>query len=308
MKSFQFSNIKGSIYTSFGIGISIMILIGYVFYWSTTKFIESSSWVTHTQEVLSNLEKVLSQLVDAETGQRGYLLTGKEYYLEPFNSANKAIKLNINNLRKLTLDNYAQQQKIDTVNTLVTIKMAELKETIDLKRKKRTEEAIKIVLTDKGKEIMDNIRVILSSMENEEKRLMKERMGNLLKSNITIKIITFLLIVLTFLIAITSIHHLQENIKKRKQAEKIQNKILTELNTIIENVGDAVIVTDNDSKITIANNALSDLIGINLDQITGKFCDEILKDGNDNDETLLNSKHSLLDKTLETGVKTFEKK
>ena len=134
MKFFRYSYVKINVYISFGVEMLLFIIIGYVFYWSTTKVFESSRWITHTQEVVSDLRIVLSQLVDSETGQRGYLLTSRENYLEPFNNAAEVIELNIKDLRELTSDNNAQQQRIDILESLVARKMTELTETIDLQR------------------------------------------------------------------------------------------------------------------------------------------------------------------------------
>jgi GAF domain-containing protein len=68
----------------FGLASAILMLIGVVSYQSATRLIETNSRVAQTQERLNKLEELLSQMKDAETGQRGYILTGEERYLEPY--------------------------------------------------------------------------------------------------------------------------------------------------------------------------------------------------------------------------------
>ena len=81
--------------------------------------------VRHTLEVIQQLEALLSGLKDAETGQRGFLLTGDEKYLEPYTDATASLPGNVNTLRRLMSDDTAQQQRLETLQGLVANKMQE---------------------------------------------------------------------------------------------------------------------------------------------------------------------------------------
>ena len=70
----------------FAVAFAALIVVGATSYLSTRKLLDTSQWVSHTHQVLEKLEGVLSLLKDAETGQRGYLLTGEDHYLEPYNA------------------------------------------------------------------------------------------------------------------------------------------------------------------------------------------------------------------------------
>ena len=153
--------------TGFGVGLAIFIAIGAVSYQSTRTFMETSERVTHTHEVLGRLEAVLSLLKDAETGQRGYLLTGFERYLEPYNQASKDPDTEVKQIRELTSDNPNQQVRLDPLESLIADKLAELEETIELRRSRGIEAAVQIVVTDEGKRIMDDIRKLDGEMKNE---------------------------------------------------------------------------------------------------------------------------------------------
>ena len=126
----------------------------------------------HTFEVLFGLEQTLISLIDAETGQRGFILTGEVRYLEPYNRGIALVGAEIDNLETLTVDNPSQQQRIKNLRFLVADKSEELQDTVDLRIHGDTEAAVDIILSDKGKNIMDDIRDLLGEMNDEENRLL----------------------------------------------------------------------------------------------------------------------------------------
>ncbi len=83
----------------FALGPLILALIGGVAYVNTTELQATARWVTHTYQVLDTSSSLLTRLSDAETGQRGYLLTGEERYLEPYRSALDQIEKNLDACR-----------------------------------------------------------------------------------------------------------------------------------------------------------------------------------------------------------------
>src|SRR5438094_10119358 len=100
-----------------GFIISAIILIAAAVYsfFNNEKFVESASWVSHTQEVKYEFEKVLAYITDAEAGERGYIITSKEGYLVPYNNTKANLLAELKKVRELTKDNPAQQKNIDTV-------------------------------------------------------------------------------------------------------------------------------------------------------------------------------------------------
>ena len=96
----------------FGVVLLIFVIVGVLSYRSTTQLIGASEWRQHTYEVLGQLDAVLSQLQDVETGQRGYLLTGDEKYLEPYQNGLGKIDISLKEVRRLTADNPRQQRRL----------------------------------------------------------------------------------------------------------------------------------------------------------------------------------------------------
>src|SRR5450755_4147595 len=131
--------------------------------------------VNHTNAVELQLNLLLSELKDAETGQRGFLLTGLESFLEPYDSARTSLSGELATLRRLTL-NPDQQRNLETLEPLVTQKLDELAQTIALKRAGHADEAVEIVRSGRGKLTMDRLRAVITEMNAVEDRLLAERM------------------------------------------------------------------------------------------------------------------------------------
>jgi methyl-accepting chemotaxis protein len=159
----------------FGLSVVMLLLVGGVAYRSTDTLVENNHRVTHGHEALESIEQVISSMKDAETGQRGYLLTGNEAYLEPYTASLGVIPTVLDHLRALTSDSPSQQARLAQAVTLIDAKLAELKLTVELRRAQGMDAALKVVVTNQGKSSMDDLRKIMSAMDQEERGLLKQR-------------------------------------------------------------------------------------------------------------------------------------
>jgi methyl-accepting chemotaxis protein len=159
----------------FGLAALTLLLIAGVSYRNANLLIDTERWVGHTHQVRTEFADLLSEVKDAETGQRGYLLTGEESYLEPYQASLTTVRATLSDLKKLTLDNPDQQRRLATVTGLIDNKLAELKQTIDLRKSQGFDAALKIVLTNEGKNIMDQIRGVVAEADQEEQSLLQRR-------------------------------------------------------------------------------------------------------------------------------------
>ncbi|HVI88516.1 MAG TPA: CHASE3 domain-containing protein [Dongiaceae bacterium] len=155
-------------------GIILILIVGAA-YRNTSALIENDDWVDHTSQVRLALAELLSDFTDAETGQRGYIITGDESYLEPYQAALTSIKSVGTKLKDLTKDNDRQQRRLSDMQAPLDAKVAELKQTVDLRRSQGFDAAEKVVSTGQGKSYMDQIRSIIAEADAEEASLLKER-------------------------------------------------------------------------------------------------------------------------------------
>ncbi|MEA5623121.1 response regulator [Nostoc sp. UHCC 0251] len=160
---------------SFALSLATLTIIGLISYQSTNELIENSRQESHTYEVLSQLEELNLQLTNAETGQRGYIITGEQRYLEPYNAAIQVLNQKVKELQKLTADNPNQQNRLDILQPLLNERMAVMKNVIDLRQRQGLEASQNAVLTDQGKQMMDNIQKLIQAMKTEENALLKQR-------------------------------------------------------------------------------------------------------------------------------------
>ena len=150
---------------------------GWLIYSNQRAQIESERGERHSRVVIQQLGDLLSSLKDAETGQRGFIITGKPDYLEPYQASLAKIAIGLADLRRLTADNPQQQQRLDAITPLVAAKLAELKQTIALRETQGFLAASAVVTTQAGKKIMDEIRALVAQAEAHEAQLLKERVA-----------------------------------------------------------------------------------------------------------------------------------
>lgn len=152
----------------YGLAAVTLAIIAIVSYRTASGFIESDQLVVSSVDVRSESRKLLAELQDAETGQRGYLLTGEDAYLEPYRTAIGLIPSGVSTLQSLTAGNAGQQRQLALMQPLIAAKLAELKQTIDLRRDAGFDAALKVVATNNGKTEMDQIRAVLGDLDQQE--------------------------------------------------------------------------------------------------------------------------------------------
>src|ERR1700728_2425810 len=162
-------------FAGFLVAIAAVLVIAALSYQSLRTTENTAESLTRTAEVQTHTEGLLSTLKDAETGQRGYLLTDREDYLAPFLDAKHALPAQFSSLAVLVSQDPAQRLRLETLKSLAAEKMDELGQTVELKRAGRTEDAMKIVLTDRGKNTMDRVRAITDEMILSERQMFTER-------------------------------------------------------------------------------------------------------------------------------------
>jgi len=152
-----------------------MIFIGALTFRTIARSREDIGWVTHTHLVLEALDAVSANMTDAETGQRGFLLTGQEAYLEPYNDALNHVQESIRVLRALTSDNPAQQRNLDRLEPVVALKLAELQFRLEIRKRDGLNAAAEAVRDGSGRLHMNQIRAVIADMKHEERRLLVAR-------------------------------------------------------------------------------------------------------------------------------------
>lgn len=135
---------------------------------STRDISMASVRVTHTQETLLEINQLLASLIDAETGQRGYILTGMESYLEPYTRAGARLDEQLAQLRPRFADSPEQEATLEQIARLVDDKKTELRRTIDLRRANAVGPALHVVDSGEGQKTMNALREAVHQLEQHE--------------------------------------------------------------------------------------------------------------------------------------------
>jgi PAS domain S-box-containing protein len=257
----------------FVIATAILVFVGWLSYRNTARFAEATQWREHTYEVLNSLDNVVGRLSDAETGQQGYLLTGKEAYLEPYRAAITNANQTIGSLKNLTSDNPNQQKRIQSLEPLVARKSAELQRTISLRKNEGLAAANRVVLEGSGKETMDQIRAIIAEMANEEKDLLRVRTQQANESVATSVRTIVIGTLLSILLLVLCFGLLQRELSERKKAQEALAKSEKWFSTTLASIGDAVIATDMNGAVTFLNPVAQSLTGWSLEEARRKSMD-----------------------------------
>jgi len=216
---------KWSIEKKTGAGLAvagmILLLVVGLLYRNGRSFIEASEWVSHTHEVLAELEATLSAVAEAQAATDGYVITGQEVFLQPYQVAGPALRAHLDQLKSLTSDNSDQQRRLAVLEGAVAEKLDSLQQKIDLRTQKGFEAAQQRVATGIGAKQMNRVRVIISEMKQEEEDLLKSRTLDF-QSSTRKTTQTFLCVIfLEFLLLGLVYYVLLRDITARRQAEQL---------------------------------------------------------------------------------------
>ncbi len=159
----------------FALGLTVLAVLGAVAYRTTTELISNAKQEKATYQVLGYLNDLETDLVNAETGQRGYLITGQPRYLEPYENALTELDDNYEVLRQLSEDDELLQSRLVALKPVIDARLNRLREGIRLRDTDGFAAAQNFILTDSGRQLMDQLRALIAELEQQEQLLLEER-------------------------------------------------------------------------------------------------------------------------------------
>ena len=160
---------------SLGLTVALLLLDGGLAYWNTRQLNEDVRAVGHTQSVLAALDSFLSTIKDAETGQRGYLITGDASYLDPYHQAVDALPYKLAHVDLVTKDNSFVQDQLPNLRRRLDAKLVELEKSIAARKERGFDAAREIVLAGRGKVEMEALRTTIADLESHERNVLQNR-------------------------------------------------------------------------------------------------------------------------------------
>ncbi|MDQ6622920.1 MAG: CHASE3 domain-containing protein, partial [Verrucomicrobiota bacterium] len=169
------SSIGMGVTTGFSLAVVTLLLSGLLSYQNLRRISVNEGLVVHTHEVLDELHNILASLTDAESGQRGYIITGSAPYVERYQSARSAVHEHVEHVSALTVDNPSQQARIRLLNEKVNQRLETLAVGIAERDQHGAEGGQIFVLSGRGKQEMDEVRAQVEAMVAAEMKLLAMR-------------------------------------------------------------------------------------------------------------------------------------
>jgi PAS domain S-box-containing protein len=266
-------------------GFVVLAICGLLGYRALRRLVANEAATRHSREISQAFESLLTTITDAETGQRGYLLTGRDEYLEPYRTARAHIHQNIEQLRSVVQNDEAQRVHLDQAEKATRDKMAELEETIHLATDQGRSAALRVVLTQHGKLVMDALRTSVSAAEAEEVRRLVIRERESANSR-SIAVAAFALSLLAACALLAAIYvALSRDLIRRERAEallrkseEMERQSAAELRVLSDRIPALLAYVDLDGRFVRANQVYASWYGIAPEGLVGRPVGDVLSE------------------------------
>jgi PAS domain S-box-containing protein len=246
------------------LGIVLLLIVltinGYVTFLSFQRVNRNNALVEHSQQVLLETERLKSLLVDAETGQRGYLYTGDPHYLEPYDRASREVDGQLDRVAALTADIALQRTQVKQLRDLSHAQLKQLADTIAMARAGQPEEAKARVLSN-GKNVMDDIRASIAEIQGVEAHLRANRVAEMKAST---RSATLAFVIATSIAAAALLVFGGLLTREMRKSDAAAAAVLEQkewLDTTLRSIGDAVLATDTSGRVVFLNEVAATLTG-----------------------------------------------
>jgi len=284
----------------------ILLVVSFLSYQDWSAYQRSAPQVQHSRSLLQQVEQVLSSVKDAETGQRGFVLTGNPEYLDAYNTAIAALPSQLTGLRALVANEPPLRTRVATLSDLISEKLAELKETVALRQNEGFQAALSVVESNRGKHTMDDIRGIGQKLQNEVYATLTRGIRERQEQGNTTRVTTALGAGVLFAFILLATFDIGRATAERDrlivELEAAKNRTTASrdlLQTTLTSIGDAVIATDEAGRVTFMNGVAEGLTGWTEAQAAGQPLQNVLAIVN---EETRQPVESPVDKALREGV------
>lgn len=258
-------SVERKIAVAFGLTLAILVVLGWGQRRTMRNLIETNRKVAHTVEVIAQLEATLAAVLQADSANRDYIITGQEADLELYTAAISHTHDRLQQLRKVTADNPRQQRRLDILELLIATHFGTLQRAIDLLKQNGISTTSQSIQGDEGKKRMSEIRALISQMVNEEEGLLKQR-NEAAAASVRRTIFTTTLgslLGLGLLVLASLIIHRDITERKREASRE-------QLASIVDYSDDAIIAKDLDGIILSWNKGATRIYGYSSEDVKGK--------------------------------------
>ena len=251
---------------------ALLVLVLLIFYFNNSKLKSTNLLVEQTQNIIKKNNDVLIDVLNLETGARGYLLSGNEIFLPPYNSAVQALNKNIAKLLVLTKPKSLQQLRVDSLFITANEELALAHKMVSAKKENDFSDIEKIDLIERGKIFADKIREIVAEINTEAFSILKQQKANSEKTGknaelFFVMLIAFIIIIFGFVVFLNNNQQVRND---ELQAATDAHKLLSKYSlSLIEASLDPLVTINTAGKITDTNEATVNVTGISKERLIG---------------------------------------
>ncbi len=257
--------------------ICVLITCGTVTFQSIQRIRKNSDLLTQAHESIRAIDQLESTLTDAETRQRGYVITGDKDYLGPFNAAADKMEVHIQRLREYISDKDQRLHKLETLKSLIEQKMNELRVTITLRGQGMPEAAENVVKSDSGKRVMDAIHEQLASIRMSQEQLLGERAAATDQTYFTALLTALISTVVGLGLVAAVFWTVQSSREKADAAAAVLFAQHERMRVTLASIGDGVVVCDHECNVTFLNPVAESLTGWSNSEAIGLALSTVFK-------------------------------
>jgi PAS domain S-box-containing protein len=288
---------------SFALAMSILIVIGGMSYFSLVRVHEDRVRVEHTQRTIASLRLEPAIVAEAEAAVRGYVITGQEDFLEPYQRARSSVRADLESLRSLTAGDRMQQGRLDALEPLVTERLFLLQQTVELRRREGFGAAQQHMASRRGEQLHDRIRAILAEMEASEQSMLHERIARSHRAGTMARVAIIAGITLAFALVAVALFVISGDFAGSRRARAALQQARDQLETrvqertaelakanaaalgsearlagIIHSAMDAIITVDEHQLIVMFNPSAEVMFGCRAADVIGQSLDRFIPD------------------------------
>jgi len=252
------------------VGLGMLLVIAFAAGFTLRQVRESDDWVDHTRDVISNNQQLFSDLMDAESAERGYIITGDQSFLEPYKGAADDIPRTLTRLTQLTADNPPQQQRLQNLGTLIAQRTAVLAEAVRQRSETGFDAAEAVVIAGKGRSAMGQIRETSREIEADESRLLQQRLQARQARLRSGFIATLAASVLALVVLILAPLDVRRAVRQRNAAEQEKLASDSTVRALFEAAAQGIFMVDRSGRIVLANPAAERMLGYAPSELVGQ--------------------------------------
>jgi PAS domain S-box-containing protein len=256
---------------AFAVALAMLLGLGILSYKKTTQSNEDQQWVSHTHLVLEKLDALYADLIDTENGQRSFILTGEQSYLQLYQSASRRVRQDSDEVRRLTIDNPRQQRFLNNLQPLIATRFTELQGGISVRQEKGLAAGALAIREGGGKQTIDALRAAIVEMKEEEQLLLRQRLRTASVSSERTRVVIVVGSLVALIFLLTAALVIFQEMLRRHKAEEALRQTEERFRLLVTGVNDyAIFMLDPEGLVATWNSGAERIKGYREEEILGK--------------------------------------